>query len=62
MNPKLSGKILVALSFLYGVVIALLGAFGSSQVGVVAGVGAIILGALWFARALFTRDSSNDPS
>jgi len=46
---------LVVLSICYGIVIAILGALDSPAIGIVAIVGALILGGLWAARGILSR-------
>lgn len=56
MDRKLSGQILVILSIVYGVTLALLGAFASSAVAPVAIIGALIIGGLWAIRGILVDD------
>jgi predicted membrane-bound mannosyltransferase len=53
MDPRLSSRTLAALSVCYGIVVAILGAVGSSALTVVAVVGALVIGGLWIVRGLF---------
>jgi len=55
MDSKLSARLLVILSICYGITIAILGAVGSSAIGIVAVVGALVLGGLWAVRGLLNR-------
>lgn len=55
MNSRLSGKLLIAASIIYGITIAFLGYLGSSAVTVVAVAGALVLGALWAIRGIFNN-------
>jgi hypothetical protein len=57
MNPKTSAWVLLILSICYGSLIAILGAVGSSAVGLVAMIGALVLGALWVVRGLLISRS-----
>jgi hypothetical protein len=60
MNPRLSVRVLVALSLCYGILIAILAVLGSSAVTVVAVIGALVLGGLWAVRGIFAdRGPSN---
>lgn len=52
MAAKLSSRLLVALSIAYGIVMAVLGAFGSPATGPVALIGALVIGGLWAVRAM----------
>jgi hypothetical protein len=55
MDPKLSARLLIVLSICYGITVAILGALGSSAIGIVAVVGALVLGGLWVVRGLLSR-------
>ncbi|MEO3867614.1 hypothetical protein ABGB18_02155 [Nonomuraea sp. B12E4] len=57
MNPKLSARILVALSIVYGLTIGLLSILNVAQRTMTTFliVGAVVLGGLWVVRGLFTR-------
>jgi hypothetical protein len=55
MSPKLTARILIALSLCYGIAIAILGAVNSSAVGTVAVIGAVVIGALWALRGVLTH-------
>jgi hypothetical protein len=55
MEPKPSAKLLVVLSVCYGITVALLGALGSSAIGIVAIVGALVIGGLWALRSILSR-------
>lgn len=56
MNPKLSARILVALSIVYGLTIGLLSILNIAQSTMTTFliVGAVVLGGLWVVRGLFT--------
>jgi len=59
MNPKLTSRLLIVLSLCYGIVIAILGALGSSALTIVAIIGALVIGGLWAVRGMFSsRDRS----
>ncbi len=53
MSPWLSARLLIALSMLYGCVIAILAVVDSPAIGLVAMIGAVVLGFLWAVRGLF---------
>jgi hypothetical protein len=55
MDPKLSYRVLVALSVAYGITIGILATFGSPAMTTVAVVGALVLGGLWVVRGLFVK-------
>jgi hypothetical protein len=55
MSPKLSARILIALSICYGILVGILGALNSSALGAVAIAGAIVLGGLWAIRGVLTN-------
>jgi hypothetical protein len=55
MNRQLSAKILIAASICYGITLAFLGYLGSSAVTTVAVAGALVLGAGWAMRGIFTN-------
>jgi predicted membrane-bound mannosyltransferase len=52
MNPKTSARVLIIVSVCYGLLIAILGAVGSSAVALVAMIGALVIGALWVVRGI----------
>ncbi|MPZ88967.1 MAG: hypothetical protein GEU81_13020 [Nitriliruptorales bacterium] len=52
MKLKLPSSVLFGLTIAYGVVIAILGALGSEAVGMVAFIGALIVGGLWAVRGV----------
>ncbi|KAB8184765.1 hypothetical protein FH608_048260 [Nonomuraea phyllanthi] len=56
MNPKLSARVLVALSIVYGLTIGLLSILDIAQATMTTFmiVGAVVLGGLWVVRGLFT--------
>lgn len=56
MNPKLSARVLVALSIVYGLTIGLLSILDIAQTTMTTFmiVGALVLGGLWVMRGLFT--------
>lgn len=56
VRTLLSTPVLITLSLIYGGVLAVLGAIGSSAVGIVALVGAFIVGGLWVLRGITERD------
>jgi hypothetical protein len=59
MTPALATRLLIALSICYGIVVAILGALGSSAVGIVAMIGALVIGGLWAIRGvIFSRGTS----
>jgi len=55
MSPKLTARILIALSICYGILVGILGALNSSALGVVAIVGAMVIGGLWAIRGVLTN-------
>jgi hypothetical protein len=55
MRSAPSTRLLVILSICYGIVVAILGALDSPAIGIVAIVGALILGGLWAVRGLVSR-------
>jgi multisubunit Na+/H+ antiporter MnhF subunit len=55
MDPRIANRVLIALSFCYGGLIAILAILNSSATAVVAVIGAIVLGLLWSIRGLFVR-------
>jgi hypothetical protein len=57
MNPKTSAQVLMIVSICYGILIAILGAVGSSAVGLVAMIGALVVGALWVVRGILISRS-----
>ncbi|HIV58705.1 MAG TPA: hypothetical protein H9902_12205 [Candidatus Stackebrandtia faecavium] len=56
---NMTSKILIALSILYGMGLALMSVFDLPGVSTVAIVGALMLGAGWIARALFSKPKEN---
>ena len=58
MTPTQSGYLLIALSIVYGAVIAILGFLDSSAITLVAVIGALVLGGLWAIRGMYVRRSS----
>lgn len=60
MDKKLSGKILVLTSMLYGLGLAGLGWLKVDAVSTVAVVGAVVLGFLWVVRAMFVKGTVAD--
>jgi hypothetical protein len=54
MNPQLSVRIMVCLSILYGCTIGVWSIVGAPDLGLVAIVGAIVLGAGWAIRGVLT--------
>jgi hypothetical protein len=58
MNTFFSSRVLIVLTLVYGITIAILGAVGASAVGLVAMIGALIVGGLWAVRGLFADKSS----
>jgi Na+/serine symporter len=57
MNPKTSARVLIIVSICYGILIAILGAVGSSAVALVAMIGALVIGALWAVRGILINRS-----
>jgi hypothetical protein len=57
MNSILSTKVLVVASIAYGIAIAILGVVGSSATGLVATIGALVIGGLWAVRGVLTKKS-----
>jgi hypothetical protein len=55
MNPQLSARVLVALSSCYGVLLGVLAILHVHAIGIVAIIGAIILGLMWTVRGIFVR-------
>ena len=53
MNPRLSAKLLIAASIVYGITVGFLGYLGSSAVAIFAVAGALVLGTLWAIRGIF---------
>jgi hypothetical protein len=61
MSPALSARLLIVLSICYGIAIAILGFLNSPAVGLVAMIGALVLGGLWAVRGMFaSRSRSTD--
>lgn len=56
VRTLLSTPVLIALSLVYGGVLAVLGAIDSSAVGIVALIGAFVVGGLWVLRGVIERD------
>ena len=57
MSSILSSKVLIVASVCYGITIAILGAASSAAVGLVATIGALVIGGLWAVRGLFIHRS-----
>jgi hypothetical protein len=55
MDKVLSSRILILATVVYGATIGILGAFGADNIGIIATIGAAILGVGWVARGLFTK-------
>ena len=55
MTPRDSSRIMVLLSMAYGMTIGALAIAGSGAVGIVAVIGAMVLGLLWTARGMFMK-------
>jgi hypothetical protein len=55
MTPETSSRVLVLLSMVYGISIAIMAMTSSGGIGLVAIIGAMILGVLWTARAMFMK-------
>jgi hypothetical protein len=55
MNKDIARKALFALTVLYGLVVALLAMLDVAAVGVVAAVGAVLIGLGWGCAGLFAR-------
>lgn len=55
MNKNTARRALFALTVLYGLVIALLSALDVAAVGVVAAVGAVLIGLGWGCSGMFAR-------
>jgi hypothetical protein len=53
MTAQSTSRLLVVLSIAYGIVIAILGALGSSAIALVAMIGALIIGGLWAVRGIY---------
>lgn len=60
LTSPAGARALVLLSILYGVVIAVLGAYAEGAVGPFALVGALLLGLLWTARSILGRRPDQD--
>lgn len=54
MDPQTTNRVLLALTFGYGLTLAILGWVDSSAVGPVAVVGALVLGAGWALRGMLS--------
>jgi hypothetical protein len=57
MSRETSGRVLVALSVCYGILLGILAALDVGALGTVAVIGALVLGALWVLRGLFSGRS-----
>lgn len=57
MNTAVIPRILVALSIVYGAVVAILAVSGSGRVGIVATVGGIVIGVCWALYAVLVPKS-----
>jgi hypothetical protein len=55
---SISTRVLLLLSMLYGITLAILGYLGSKQIGLIAFVGALLLGFLWAARGILAKKPS----
>lgn len=55
MDPKLSARVLVALSIVYGITVGILGTVESGAITVFAVAGALVLGGLWAIRGMLLR-------
>jgi hypothetical protein len=55
MNPKMTFRLLLALSIAYGIAVAIMGALGSSALTIVAIVGALVIGGLWALRGVLSN-------
>jgi len=55
MDPKLSSRVLVALSIAYGATVGILGMAGSGAITAFAVIGALVLGAMWAIRGMLLR-------
>lgn len=55
MNKDIARKALFALTVLYGLVVALLAMLDVAAVGVVAAVGAVLIGLGWGCSGMFAR-------
>ncbi|MBO0867112.1 MAG: hypothetical protein J2P15_00965 [Micromonosporaceae bacterium] len=55
MDPRIANRILIGLSSCYGALIAILVFVDPSAIGLVAIIGAIVLGLLWSIRGLVVR-------
>jgi uncharacterized membrane protein len=53
MTPELATRLLIALSLCFGIAVAILGVLDSPAIGLVAAIGAIVLGGLWALRGAF---------
>ena len=60
MNPRLSARILIVMSLVYGGTVAILGAFGSSALVPVSIVGAVVIGVLWAIRGALMGSTRRD--
>ncbi|MFI6326268.1 hypothetical protein ACIBG8_52720 [Nonomuraea sp. NPDC050556] len=59
MNKNLYRSIMLALSILYGALIAILALVGTGNLGVIAAVGAVVLGAGWALYGIFPTQQKN---
>jgi hypothetical protein len=57
MNTAVIPRILIALSIVYGAVVAIVAVSGSASVGIVATVGGIVVGACWALYAVLVPKS-----
>lgn len=55
MSPQLSARLLLSLSACYGVLIGALAVLNVQSIGIVAIIGAMILGLLWTIRGIWGR-------
>jgi hypothetical protein len=58
MDKVLSSRVLIIATIAYGITIGILGVLGTRSVGIVATIGAMILGGLWAVRGLLVKRSS----
>jgi hypothetical protein len=59
MDPKVSGRIMRALSVAYGLTVGILAVADSPAMAIFATVGAMVLGALWVMRGIFLKRESD---
>lgn len=57
-----NGRFLSGLTMTYGIVLAILGAAGSGALGVVALVGAFVIGGLWALRGMLEDRQGETPT